>query len=228
MAGFCSLEISGFRHRIGPGGRHGRAGNPDNECHRTEPIGDSRSLVGVAADEGASGRATGLEPATCRATVAGFRVDGRQGLVSKKRGRPSNRKLPAALRERALVLVQSRYADFGPTLAAENPTFQNWVDKEKGGLNCLSAELHLVRIARQGLGRGCAFPGLFRPCQVLLVAWIRAVGSSLGSSWLRSGQISAELGARSPETHLILPSLARPLCSPSTARRLPVVDCRWA
>ena len=48
-----------------------------------------------------------------------LRLDGRQGLVSKKRGRPSNRKLSAALRDRALALVQSRYADFGPTLAAE-------------------------------------------------------------------------------------------------------------
>ncbi|HIF94340.1 MAG TPA: helix-turn-helix domain-containing protein [Myxococcales bacterium] len=42
-----------------------------------------------------------------------LRLKGRQGLISKKRGRPSNRKLPAALRERALELVQSRYADFG-------------------------------------------------------------------------------------------------------------------
>ena len=34
-----------------------------------------------------------------------LRLDGRQGLVSKKRGRASNRKLPSALRERALELV---------------------------------------------------------------------------------------------------------------------------
>ncbi len=48
-----------------------------------------------------------------------LRLKGRQGLISKKRGRPSNRKLPVVLRERALALIQSRYADFGPTLAAE-------------------------------------------------------------------------------------------------------------
>ena len=48
-----------------------------------------------------------------------LRLGGRQGLVSKKRGRPSNRKLPAALREHALALVESHYANFGPTLAAE-------------------------------------------------------------------------------------------------------------
>jgi len=56
-----------------------------------------------------------------------LRLDGRQGLVSKKRGRPSNRKLSAALRERALALVQSRYADFGPTLAAEKLDEQHGV-----------------------------------------------------------------------------------------------------
>jgi transposase len=54
-----------------------------------------------------------------------LRLDGRQGLVSKKRGRPSHRKLPAALRERALSLVRSRYADFGPTLAAEKLSEQH-------------------------------------------------------------------------------------------------------
>ncbi len=48
-----------------------------------------------------------------------LRVEGPRGLVSQKRGHASNRKLPRKLRERAVVLVQSRYSDFGPTLAAE-------------------------------------------------------------------------------------------------------------
>jgi hypothetical protein len=48
-----------------------------------------------------------------------LRIEGPGGLVSKKRGRPSNRKLADDLRRRALDLVASRYSDFGPTLAAE-------------------------------------------------------------------------------------------------------------
>jgi transposase len=48
-----------------------------------------------------------------------LRVEGPRGLVSQKRGHASNRKLPTKLRERAVMLVQSRYSDFGPTLAAE-------------------------------------------------------------------------------------------------------------
>jgi hypothetical protein len=48
-----------------------------------------------------------------------LRIEGPGGLVSKKRGRVSNRKLADDLRRRALDLVASRYGDFGPTLAAE-------------------------------------------------------------------------------------------------------------
>ncbi len=48
-----------------------------------------------------------------------YRQDGAAGLASRRRGRPSNRKLPDAVRERALALVAKHYSDFGPTLAAE-------------------------------------------------------------------------------------------------------------
>src|SRR6202048_1020927 len=48
-----------------------------------------------------------------------FRADGADGLISRKRGRPSNRALGAVFRETVLAIVRERYADFGPTLAAE-------------------------------------------------------------------------------------------------------------
>ena len=48
-----------------------------------------------------------------------FRRDGAAGLISKKRGRPSNRRTAAAVRVAALWIVRQNYADFGPTLAAE-------------------------------------------------------------------------------------------------------------
>jgi transposase len=59
----------------------------------------------------------------CRA----LRSEGAAGLASRKRGRPSNRKLPEAVREQALGLVRARYADFGPTLACEKLTEQHGV-----------------------------------------------------------------------------------------------------
>ena len=46
-------------------------------------------------------------------------ADGAAGLVSKKRGRRSNRAHGAAYRSTVLQIVRDRYADFGPTLAAE-------------------------------------------------------------------------------------------------------------
>ena len=48
-----------------------------------------------------------------------FRAEGALGLISKKRGRPSNRKTATAVRAAALWIVRHNYADFGPTLAAE-------------------------------------------------------------------------------------------------------------
>jgi hypothetical protein len=67
-----------------------------------------------------------------------FRSAGAAGLVSKKRGRPSNRKTAAAVRTAALGIVRQNYADFGPTLAAEklaaehgfafsNETLRKWM-----------------------------------------------------------------------------------------------------
>ena len=48
-----------------------------------------------------------------------FRADGADGLISRKRGGPSNRALGSVFRETVLAIVGERYADFGPTLAAE-------------------------------------------------------------------------------------------------------------
>jgi hypothetical protein len=42
------------------------------------------------------------------------------GIIHRLRGQPSNRKLAAALQQKILARVRHRYADFGPTLAAEH------------------------------------------------------------------------------------------------------------
>jgi hypothetical protein len=51
--------------------------------------------------------------------LAAFRADGAASLVSKRRGRPSNNRLPDAVRDLTMSLVKAHYADFGPTLACE-------------------------------------------------------------------------------------------------------------
>src|SRR5271166_759866 len=51
-----------------------------------------------------------------------FAADGPSGLISKKRGRPSNRTRGGTFRSTVLALVREHYSDFGPTLAVEKLT----------------------------------------------------------------------------------------------------------
>lgn len=51
--------------------------------------------------------------------VRSWRQDGAAGLVSRQRGRASHNQMADALRSRILALLAEKYADFGPTLAAE-------------------------------------------------------------------------------------------------------------
>jgi hypothetical protein len=46
-------------------------------------------------------------------------AEGDQGVIHRARGRPSNRRLADDLRAAAVAAYRDRYADFGPTLAAE-------------------------------------------------------------------------------------------------------------
>ena len=48
-----------------------------------------------------------------------LRSDGASGLISRKRGRPSNRWHDDALREKIVGIVREHYHDFGSTLARE-------------------------------------------------------------------------------------------------------------
>lgn len=48
-----------------------------------------------------------------------YQAQGDSGLVHRSRGQPSPRRTAAAVRERILARYDQRYADFGPTLAAE-------------------------------------------------------------------------------------------------------------
>jgi len=51
--------------------------------------------------------------------LRGLRQDGATSLLSKRRGKPSNHRLPPDIRTLALSIVRERYADFGPAFAAE-------------------------------------------------------------------------------------------------------------
>jgi hypothetical protein len=72
------------------------------------------------------------------------REGGAASLASKRRGRPSNRRLPDAARDLALALVWEHYRDFGPTLAAEK-----------------LAERHGCRVSRETLRQWMIADGLW-------------------------------------------------------------------
>jgi hypothetical protein len=69
----------------------------------------------------------GLSERQVRRLCRALGQQGAAGLASRKRGRPSNRKLPACVRDEALALVRERYADFGPTFAGEKLVAQHGV-----------------------------------------------------------------------------------------------------
>src|SRR5258708_34436752 len=76
-------------------------------------------------------------------TGQGLRSAGPEALVSRRRGRPSNRAYPGDLRDMATGIIRERYPDFGPTLAAEK-----------------LAELHDIQLARETVRQWMITAGL--------------------------------------------------------------------
>jgi transposase len=48
-----------------------------------------------------------------------YRDDGASAIANQRRGRPSNNRLPDVVRGHVIALLRERYADFGPTFAAD-------------------------------------------------------------------------------------------------------------
>lgn len=66
-----------------------------------------------------AGTLLGLTTRHIRRLIERVKQAGDQGLAHQGRGKPSNRRLPAKVKAKALRLYAQRYADFGPTLATE-------------------------------------------------------------------------------------------------------------
>ena len=61
----------------------------------------------------------GLTDRQVRRLVQGVRREGDRAVVHRRRGQPSNRRLPAGLRPRCCARRTNTMGEFGPTLAAE-------------------------------------------------------------------------------------------------------------
>jgi hypothetical protein len=122
----------------------------------------------------------------CRAwRVAG----GARALVSRRRGAPSNRRIAPELRERVLHLVRSRYAGFGPTLAAE-----------------YLAEEHGIELSRETLRQWMLAAGLWRSRRVRRrrAYQLRARRACVGELVQIDGSPHAWLEERGPRCTLIV------------------------
>jgi transposase len=82
----------------------------DGELSRLEVLRDmdQRRLTTEAAAQ-----LLGLERRQVFRLLKTYRSEGATGLISKRRGRPSNRRKPEELRDKALAIIRERYWDFG-------------------------------------------------------------------------------------------------------------------
>ena len=72
-----------------------------------------RQVVEGRLTQAKAGEFIGLSERQVRRLCAAFEELGPAGLVSGKRGQPSDRRLPEELRSQAIEIVRERYADFG-------------------------------------------------------------------------------------------------------------------
>ncbi len=105
-----------------------------------------------------AGRRLEITDRHVRGLLVRLRRQGDRALVHRLRGRPSNRKFPGRFAQRVLTRVRQRYADFGPTLAAEHlaedglvvsrETLRNWMF-QAGLWRVRPKRVHAVHVWRE-------------------------------------------------------------------------------
>jgi transposase len=64
----------------------------------------------------------GISERHVKRLLRAYRQSGAEGLISKRRGKPSNNQMKEEVKQQAIDLIYSQYHDFGPTLAHEKLT----------------------------------------------------------------------------------------------------------
>jgi len=134
-----------------------------------------------------AGQRLGLSTRQVRRILQRVKEEGDRGIVHRSRGRPSNRKIPVGRRERMMAEVRRRYADFGPTLAAEK----------------LVGQGH--RVSRETLRQWMSAAGLWKPRRQRLKAvhvW-RERRAAFGELVMMDSSPSRWLEERGPQLQLI-------------------------
>ena len=89
--------------------------------------------------------------------------DGADGLISRKRGRPSSRRFSESLRRSIVTLISAHYADFGPTLACEKLLERHGISVSDETVRKLMIEAGIWRTRAQRRPK-VQQPRLRRPC----------------------------------------------------------------
>lgn len=140
-------------------------------------------------DQREAARVLGLSVRQIKRLWRSFRLAGARGLISRKRGRPSNNRFDPAVAATIVNLLRSRYADFGPTLAREK-----------------LAELHGLHIGLETLRQVMLTHGLWtsRKQRKLVVHPLRQRRPCVGELAQIDGSPHAWLEARGPRCTLLV------------------------
>jgi transposase len=87
-----------------------------NEVSR---LGVVRQVLDHGVSQAQAAQLLGLSIRQIKRLCRRVREQGAEGLISRRRGQPSHRRIAAQHRERYMGLVREHYADFGPQLAHE-------------------------------------------------------------------------------------------------------------
>ena len=78
-----------------------------------------RSVVDGAMSQRCAAERMGLSVRQVRRLQRGYESEGAEALVSRRRGRPSNRRIAESVKNAIVRALRERYRGFGPTLAGE-------------------------------------------------------------------------------------------------------------
>jgi len=124
-----------------------------------------------------------------RRILRSYRQSGAAGLVSKRRGKPSNNQLKGEVKQQALDMIYSQYHDFGPTLAHEKLT-------EKDGIK-LSVETVRQLMITEGIWKA-------KKAKKLVVHQMRERRACLGELVQLDGSPHKWFEERGPECTLLV------------------------
>jgi transposase len=131
----------------------------------------------------------GVSERHIRRMLRAYRQTGAEGMVSKRRGKPSNNQLKTEVRQQVIDLIYSQYPDFGPTFAHEKLT-----------------EKHGLELSRETVRKLMVIEGIWKPKKVkkLVVHQMRDRRACLGELVQIDGSPHAWFEERGEKCNLLV------------------------